>query len=102
MKSTSELKPTDLSAHLFWDCRQEDLDWEQHKALIVQRVLEYGKERDWQILKQIWNIEEIASIAKNLRDLDDISAHFISIIGKVPLTEFRCYTETQSRPHRAG
>lgn len=90
-----------LSQHLFWDVDAKGLSFEEDKAFIVQRILEYGLMRDWQMLYQEMGIEKIAHTAKGLRSLDDISLNFISKLSGIPKSEFRCYTLKQSLPEHS-
>jgi hypothetical protein len=90
-----------FSAHLFWDTDATKLSFENDKAMIAQRVLEYGVMSDWQLLYREMGIEEIANTAKGLRSLDDISLNFISKISGKPKSEFRCYILQQSLPEHS-
>ena len=87
-----------MSQHLFWDVDVDDLDFDTHKAYIVQRVLEYGLLEDWKLLKHQMGVAEIAEVCKTLRTLDPKALAFISLISKIPKTQFRCYTTKQSNP----
>lgn len=86
------------SPHLFWDVDAMQLDEEKHKQFIIQRVLQYGLMEDWIVLRQSIQIEEIAGIAANIKDLDDKSCSFISALSKKPKEEFLCYSTKQSTP----
>lgn len=81
-----------LSAHLFWDIDPNKLDIEKSKKTIIQRVLVYGLIKDWHILIKIYGVEEIATTASSLRDLDLKSASFVSLISGLPLNQFKCFT----------
>lgn len=83
---------TALSSHLFWDVDKSKLSFEVHKPFIIQRILEYGLLKDWLLLRKNLSIEEIATITKSLRSLDDISLNFISKISGKSKEDFRCYT----------
>ena len=89
----------DLSNHLFWDVDKSKISWEKNKLFLVQRILEFGKDKDWQLLKAVYGIDKIAKIATQLRTLDDISLNFISKISDTPLEKFRCYKLKQSHPN---
>ena len=39
-----------FSAHLFWDVRKEDVDFDEHAQYIIKRVLEYGLLEDWNLM----------------------------------------------------
>ena len=87
-----------MSPYLFWDVDVRTLDFDTHLAYIVQRVLEYGLQKDWTLLKHQIGIQKIAEVSKELRSLDPKSLAFISLISRTPRTEFRCYTTRQSNP----
>jgi hypothetical protein len=87
-----------LSPHLFWDVDVSLLRIEKDKPLIVHRVLEYGIMHDWQLLNEELGFDEIVRVAKNLRNLDDISLNFISKLSGIPRSEFRCYLNKQLLP----
>nr|WP_129732211.1 hypothetical protein [Parabacteroides goldsteinii] len=87
-----------FSPHLFWDIDRNKLDWNKHRAYIVERVLEYGTLSDWKFLRSYMSIDEIASFAKNFRQLDPKTLSFISTISNTPKEEFRCYITKQSIP----
>ena len=87
-----------MSAHLFWDVDRTQLDLDEHRAFIVQRVLEYGLMDDWTRLKHVLGVQAIADTCKELRSLDPRALAYISLISKTPLEEFRCYTTKPSSP----
>jgi len=99
---TDNKKISLLSSHLFWDVDRDAVNWEEDASFLVQRILEYGKDEDWQLLKQTYGIAKIAKIATKLRSLDDISLHFIATISNTPLEKFRCYKNKQLHPHFSG
>ena len=41
----------DFSPHLFWDVDLEHFDFEKHSSHLIQKVLEYGLKKDWNLLK---------------------------------------------------
>lgn len=84
-----------MSSHLFWDVDIRTLDLDKHKTYIVQRVLEYGLMKDWELLKSTLGLHEIVDTCKRLRSLDPKALAFISLISKTPIEEFRCYTTRQ-------
>jgi hypothetical protein len=87
-----------LSTHLFWDVDIRTLTFEDHKQFIVKRILEYGLFSDWTLLNQYLNVDEIADIVENIKDLDQKSLSFVSTISKRPKEKFLCYTTQRSMP----
>ncbi|WP_114752507.1 DUF6922 domain-containing protein [Pleomorphovibrio marinus] len=100
MKADSNSKQDiySLSSHLFWDTPIEDIDWYQHRAFIVERVMGYGSIEDWEIIKKAYSKEEMREIVIGIRVLDDFSIAFLSLVLDLPKEEFRCYTERQYQP----
>lgn len=87
-----------MSVHLFWDVDRDSIDLDKNIAYVVQRVLEYGLQEDWVLLKKQLGLARITEVCKGLRSLDPKALAFISLISKTPREEFRCYTTRQSVP----
>ncbi len=87
-----------LSPHLFWDVDIAIIDFDKNKKWLVQRVLEYGLLKDWQIIYKYYGINEIAQISIQLKNLDYKTASFISVLSNIPKENFLCYSTKQSNP----
>jgi len=87
-----------FSKHLFWDVNIEDLDFVNNKKYVIHRVLEYGLMEDWRLLNKIYGIDEIGKIAITLKNLDNKTLSFVSLLTKIPKENFSCYTTLQSHP----
>ena len=85
-----------FSAHLFWDVRKEDVDFDEHAQYIIKRVLEYGLLEDWNLIRQYYGLSKIVEVAKELRDLEPRALAYISAVSKTPKKQFRCYIWKQS------
>ena len=81
-----------FSAHLFWDVRKEDVDFDEHAQYIIKRVLEYGLLEDWNLIRQYYGLSKIVE----LRDLEPRALAYISAVSKTPKEQFRCYIWKQS------
>ncbi len=88
----------DFSKHLFWDTNRGLLDVKENDAYIIKQVLEYGKMRDWRIIRDFYGIQWIAKNAMTYRSLDKKALSFISLLSGISKKEFRCYTYQQSIP----
>lgn len=86
-----------LSPHLFWDVDLNDLHLEKHSDFLIKRILEYGKISDFRLLKNRLGVQEIAEAAKKMRNLDEVTLHFIAAISNTNVKEYRCYTPKQSQ-----
>ena len=98
LKQNAEVNMSLFSSHLFWDVDIAKIDMSRNKKWLIQRVLEYGLLNDWQIIYKYYGIEEIAQISINLKDLDNKSVSFISVLANIPKENFLCYTTKQSNP----
>lgn len=87
-----------FSKHLFWDTNRDTLDLDKNDAYIIKQVLEYGKLKDWNLIKNYYGISYIAEISIKFRSLEKKTLSFISTLSEIPVKEFRCYTYQQSVP----
>ena len=85
----------DFSQHLFWDVDLDGFDFEKHAGFFAQRVIEYGKIGDWNLLKELYGLEKIKELALQFKTLDAVSLSYLSAIFKIDKTEFRCYKHKQ-------
>ena len=88
----------DLSPHLFWDVDINEIDLYNHASFVLERVMRYGQLSDWILLKKIYGLSKIKSIALEVRELDDFSIAFLSLILNVKKEDFRCYKQKQFQP----
>lgn len=87
-----------LSSHLFWDMDIDKVDMDTYPAQIIQRVLEYGNLKDWQLILSYYGLEKIVSICRSLRTLDPKALSFICCISKTFKEQYRCYYTKKSNP----
>jgi hypothetical protein len=85
----------ELSDHLFWDTRKENVDLEKHARKIIERVVTRGRFEDWKAITRYYGLERIKEEALQIRYLDEVSLAFLSTILETPQSEFRCYKEQQ-------
>ena len=89
----------DFSQHLFWDVDLSDFDFQKHKVHLIQKVLEYGLIKDWNLLKQIYGLKTIKEVSLNLRSLDAVTLSYLATIFNIDIKEFRCYKHRQLFPN---
>ncbi len=85
---------TALSDHLFWDVDRSGIDPERHAAWLAQRVLEYGRRRDWQILVAHYGKPALAELVTGLRSLQPRPFAFCRAWFQLPHSSFRCSAST--------
>jgi hypothetical protein len=95
----NQITINDFSPHLFWDVDLDDFDFELHDGFFAQRVIEYGKMNDWNLLKKLYGLERIRNLAIQFRTLDAVSLSYLSTIFKIDKSEFRCYKSRQLAPN---
>jgi len=91
-------KDIKFSEHLFWDVDESELDMDNNKEFIVERVLDYGFMADWLLIKEYYSLNGLATIAKNIRCLMPKSLTFIATMTDTQITDYRCYKLAQSNP----
>jgi hypothetical protein len=93
-----EITINDFSPYLFWDVDLNGFDLIKFQSFFIQRVLEYGKMKDWNLIKQFYGMEAIKEASLNARSLDAVTLSFVSAIFNIDKTEFRCYKHRQLYP----
>lgn len=87
-----------FSPYLFWDIDMSQADMDTHPSQIVQRVLEYGKLSDWNLLRSYYGLDKIVAECKKLRSLDPVCLSFICAISNTSKEDYRCYHFKQLNP----
>jgi hypothetical protein len=90
-----EITINDFSPHLFWDVDKKAFDLNTYKFFFIQRVLEYGRMNDWNLIKRLYGMEAIKEASLNARSLDAVTLSFVSTLFNIDKTEFRCYKHRQ-------
>lgn len=85
----------DFSQHLLRDVDLSDFDFQKHKVHLIQKVLEYGLIKDWNLLKQIYGLKTIKEVSLNLRSLAAVTLSYLATIFNINKKEFRCYKHKQ-------
>lgn len=98
MEIDSNTQKFPFSANLFWDVDPTQLDLNNHKRFIIQRVIEFGTLNDWKFIKSYYGIAVIGREMTQIRSLDDITLSFISLVTGIRKEDFRCYITKQSLP----
>ncbi|MDD5149145.1 MAG: hypothetical protein PHC28_01515 [Flavobacterium sp.] len=67
----------------------------KYQSFFIQRVLEYGKMKDWNLIKDLYGMEAIKEASLNARSLDAVTLSFVSTLFNINKTEFRCFKHRQ-------
>ena len=81
-----------IPASLFWDVDVSRLDWNSHKQLIVERVIQRGTLKAIKEVTDHYGIQELIRVLKQLPYLDKRDTAFVHIYFNIPLNELKCYT----------
>jgi hypothetical protein len=98
IKSKMVKQKPNFSQNLFWDVDINTLDIDLHSKFILERVLQYGDLDDWRKVKNYYPVDDIKTMALDIRTIDPKSLNFIAAYLNIPITEFRCYKLSQSDP----
>jgi hypothetical protein len=88
-----KISAADFSPGLFWEIDTATLDFEKHIHYIVNRILDAGTIDDWNLLCRHLSLQGVVNIAQKLRSLDPRSLAFLSVVGRIPKEQFRCFTQ---------
>jgi hypothetical protein len=88
-----------LSKHIFWDADINTIDVEKNAVFIMQRVIQYGLLKDWQIIKSEMGIDKIKKYAVQIPSIDPISLSFLSNLLNIDKSQFKCYKSRQLNPN---
>ncbi len=91
-----EISINDFSKHLFWDVDNILFDLNRYPEQMTSKVLEYGNFKDWILLRELYGNEKIKNIVLDLRNIDDLTLHYLSTYFKTEKSNFRCYIQKQS------
>lgn len=56
-----------FSKALFWDIKIENINWQENKAWIIQRVFEYGNNQEIEEIIKLYGKETIKEILSNIK-----------------------------------
>ena len=83
---------SNISSSLFWDIDISKLDWNRHKQLIVERVIQRGSLNAIKEVTDHYGIQELKSIIRQIPYLEKRDIAFVHIYFDIPLNELKCYT----------
>lgn len=96
MVTNNKISIDQFSPHLFWDVNRDLLNMDENAGQIIERVLGYGLLQDWKLIQHYYGLNRIGEVCKHLRNLDEVSMHFIARLTQTPYSEFQCYKNKQS------
>jgi len=85
-----------FSPHLFWDTNLEKLDIRKDKKYIIERVMNYGLEKDEILLYKLYSSGTIKRTVTKLDTLNQRTIAYLSMIFNLKETKFKCFGKIPS------
>jgi 16S rRNA C1402 N4-methylase RsmH len=88
-----------IPRHLLWDMKYDEYDWERGKNLVVERVIERGREQDfYTIFRMYGGVEGVREIAKNIKHFRwKQDAAFVEMVFDIKKEDMVCYERKRLR-----
>ena len=83
---------SNIPSSLFWDIDISKLDWNRHKQLIVECVIQRGSLKAIKEVTDHYGLQELKSIIRQIPYLEKRDIAFVHIYFDIPLNELKCYT----------
>ena len=78
-----------LNKSLFWDVDYQRLDSVRDADFIIERVLNYGDEKDFKTAINFYGLEMIKQSAKRVKYINEKNLNFWAVIFQIPLESFQ-------------
>jgi len=85
----------DSRKKLFWD--KGPLDPDEDKFVIVERILEFGTEREFQAVISCYGEAFISDVVRNSRNLSPKTVNYFSLLLDIPREATRCFSDASLR-----
>jgi len=95
-KDVSDILLSQFSAHLFWDTDLEKLDIRKDKVYIIERVMNYGLEKDEIVLYKLYSAGTIKRIVTRLETLNQRTIAYLCMVLNLKETDFKCFGKIPS------
>ena len=80
---------------LFWDKGQ--LDSEKDKFVVVERILEFGTEKEFQAVVAFYGEEFIREVVSKSRNLSPKTVNYFALLFDIPREATRCFSDVSPR-----
>lgn len=97
-KSGIHEKP-DLPKRLFWEFRFDQIDWRKQYTTVIQRVIEWGNENEWNEIIDFYGIHKVIDTLKyKINYLPDYAIEKVCTYFHLQKEGLKCYIRKQSMP----
>lgn len=89
----------DLPRMFFWEFNYDVIDWEDSRAMVIQRIIERGMPEHWQELNRFYGLQNIIfSLKEEVTYLPDECIDNASSFFNLEKEEMLCYKNKLSQP----
>ena len=85
-----------FSPHLFWDTDLGKMNVRRDKRYIIERVMNYGLEKDEIMLYKLYSTGTIRKTVTKLETLNQRTIAYLSMVLNLKETKFRCFGKIPS------
>lgn len=75
----------EFSPHLLWEYDLTTFDYDTSKAIIIERVIQRGNLKDWQIAIEMYGKDAFLQVVEDSNQLSDRDRNFTKLIIDSPL-----------------
>ncbi|MBC7652871.1 MAG: hypothetical protein H7098_00190 [Oligoflexus sp.] len=87
----------EVNPRLLWEYDLSDLDYQDMRNVVMQRVIERGWADDFYAILNLYVEHGVVEDIKQLSSLNRKDMNFVSVVFHIPLNELRRYEEKQSK-----
>lgn len=89
----------DLHKKYFWEFRYDEIDWLKSYVMVIQRIIERGKERDWQEIIRFYGKEKVINALLNeVKFLPDFVIEEVCQYFNLKKEDLLSYKNKQGKP----
>ena len=81
---------------LFWEYDLNNINWQNMRGLVVQRVIERGRMDDYFAVLNLYGIEGVKDSIKQIPYLNSRDLSFVCSVFNLKKEDLKCYSKQQS------
>jgi hypothetical protein len=81
---------------LLWEYDLDQLNWEDMRTLVVQRVVERGRMNDFYAILNLYGLKGVQDAIKQIAYLNPKDIAFVCSVFNLKKEDLKCYTKQQS------
>ncbi len=81
---------------LLWDYNPDQINWQNMRIVVVQRVIERGRMDDFYAMLNLYGLEGVKDAIKKIAYLNAKDLSFVCSVFNLKKKDLKCYTKQQS------